>query len=82
MYAGELTMRCDAANPEEDAVIFCGNGSTSAVQKIVQVLGLQRTPHAADNAAAKAIVFLGPYEHHSNILPWRVRSTIATICCS
>ncbi|KAK0047815.1 cysteine desulfurase [Biomphalaria pfeifferi] len=34
---------------ENDAVIFCGSGSTSAFHKIV---------------------LLGPYEHHSNILPW------------
>jgi selenocysteine lyase/cysteine desulfurase len=44
----------------EDAVIFCGSGATGAIDKLVRNLDLER-----------AVVFIGPYEHHSNELPWR-----------
>jgi selenocysteine lyase/cysteine desulfurase len=63
----------------EDVVIFCGTGSTGAIDKLVQVLGL-RVPAALDDRyrlaeripeAERPVVFVGPYEHHSNELPWR-----------
>ena len=63
----------------EDVVIFCGTGSTGAIDKLVQVLGL-RLPTALDDRyrlseripeAERPVVFVGPYEHHSNELPWR-----------
>ncbi|XP_059483305.1 uncharacterized protein LOC132201285 [Neocloeon triangulifer] len=46
---------------EHDAVIFAGNGCTGAVHKLIHALNLQVPP----------IVFVGPCEHHSNLLPWR-----------
>lgn len=52
----------------EDAVIFTGSGATAAVNKLIALLGL-RDP--SGQAEGRAVVFLGPYEHHSNILPWR-----------
>lgn len=64
---------------EHDKVIFCGSGATSAVHKLVDILNL-RLPvqlneqyHLDDliPAADRPIVFIGPYEHHSNELPWR-----------
>ncbi|HEY6692767.1 MAG TPA: aminotransferase class V-fold PLP-dependent enzyme [Solirubrobacteraceae bacterium] len=45
---------------DDDVVVFCGSGSTGAVDKLVRVLDLD-----------DAVVFVGPYEHHSNELPWR-----------
>ncbi|GMF28495.1 unnamed protein product [Phytophthora lilii] len=53
----------------EDCVLFTGQGSTSAVNKLVQALGLQQL--AAHSDAARPVVFVGPFEHHSNLLPWR-----------
>jgi selenocysteine lyase/cysteine desulfurase len=64
---------------DEDAVVFCGAGATGAIDKLVQVLGL-RIPsvledefHIAETIPAekRPVVFVGPYEHHSNELPWR-----------
>jgi selenocysteine lyase/cysteine desulfurase len=64
---------------EEHAVVFCGSGSTGAIAKMVGVLGL-RVPsvlddrhHLSDHVPAdeRPVVFIGPYEHHSNELPWR-----------
>ncbi|XP_038057348.1 probable cysteine desulfurase [Patiria miniata] len=46
---------------EHDAVIFVGTGCTAAVHKLIHSLNLQAPP----------VVFVGPYEHHSNLLPWR-----------
>src|SRR5262245_34163621 len=64
---------------EEHAVVFCGSGSTGAIDRMVSVLNL-RIPadldarhHLRDHvpAADRPVVFIGPYEHHSNELPWR-----------
>jgi selenocysteine lyase/cysteine desulfurase len=63
----------------EHAVIFCGSGSTGAIDRLVDVLNL-RLPADLDDrydlraripAAERPVVFIGPYEHHSNELPWR-----------
>jgi selenocysteine lyase/cysteine desulfurase len=51
---------------ETDALIFCGSGSTGAVDKMNRLL-VQR----AKKTGEKIIIFIGPYEHHSNVLPWR-----------
>ena len=64
---------------DETCVIFCGSGSTGAVDKLVGILGI-RLPSALEDryglAAAippneRPVVFVGPFEHHSNELPWR-----------
>jgi len=63
----------------DDCVIFTGSGATGAINKLIDVLNL-RLP--ADLSARYAlaekipreerpVVFIGPYEHHSNELPWR-----------
>ena len=52
----------------QDLVIFCGSGATAAVAKLVRLLELDgRVGLAGD----PPVVFVGPYEHHSNLLPWR-----------
>ncbi|MEM7279845.1 MAG: aminotransferase class V-fold PLP-dependent enzyme, partial [Pseudomonadota bacterium] len=70
---------------DEDMVIFCGSGATSAVDKLVDILGL-RIPRDLDDRYQlleripedeRPVVFVGPYEHHSNELPWR--ETIAQV---
>ena len=48
---------------DEDAVVFCGSGATGAIDKLIRALALERGP--------RPVVFVGPYEHHSNELPWR-----------
>jgi selenocysteine lyase/cysteine desulfurase len=64
---------------DEHAVIFCGSGSTAAVNKFLDVLNL-RLPADLDARyglreqippAERPVVFIGPFEHHSNELPWR-----------
>lgn len=64
---------------DEHAVIFTGSGSTGAIDKLMRIIGL-RVPSQLDQrlglateipAAIRPVVFIGPYEHHSNELPWR-----------
>ena len=64
---------------DEHAVLFCGSGSTGAIAKLIGVLGL-RIPSLLEDRYAleqhipadqRPVVFIGPYEHHSNEIPWR-----------
>jgi selenocysteine lyase/cysteine desulfurase len=64
---------------EQTVVIFTGSGCTAAIDKLIGVLGL-RIPAQLDDAhhltdrippEQRPVVFIGPYEHHSNELPWR-----------
>ena len=69
----------------DDVVIFCGSGSTGAIDKMVGVLDVRisaglEARHGFSSQIANAerpVVFVGPYEHHSNELPWR--ESIATV---
>src|SRR5438105_5320386 len=67
------------ANPNDHVVIFTGSGSTGAINKLVDVLNI-RLPADLDDRydlrsrippEERPVVFIGPYEHHSNELPWR-----------
>ncbi|MFG2269686.1 aminotransferase class V-fold PLP-dependent enzyme [Streptomyces chartreusis] len=53
----------------DDLVIFCGSGATAAVNKLVGILELRHPGRPTE--AERPVVFVGPYEHHSNELPWR-----------
>lgn len=54
--------RITQAGPE-DTVVFAGSGATAGLNRLISLLGV--------NEAHNPVVFIGPYEHHSNILPWR-----------
>ncbi|RVV98901.1 aminotransferase class V-fold PLP-dependent enzyme [Mesobaculum littorinae] len=54
------------AGPEH-AVIFAGSGATAGINRLVALFGLRD----AVAAGQRVRVLIGPYEHHSNILPWR-----------
>jgi len=51
-----------------DVVLFAGSGTTAAVELLIDCLGLK---YACNNPDQRPVVFVGPYEHHSNLLPWR-----------
>ena len=64
---------------DRDCVIFAGSGATGAINKLIDVLNL-RLPADLDARYQlkksipeheRPVVFIGPYEHHSNELPWR-----------
>ncbi|XP_072020918.1 uncharacterized protein [Amphiura filiformis] len=62
--ARQIIKKCVNAN-EDYALIFTGSGTTAAVHKLVTCMELR------GERAKKSILFVGPYEHHSNILPWK-----------
>jgi len=64
---------------EDDVVLFAGSGATGAIDRLIGVLGL-RIPSALEDRyqlsahvppEERPVVFIGPFEHHSNELPWR-----------
>ncbi|KAL1564106.1 putative cysteine desulfurase [Salvia divinorum] len=62
---------------EEDAIIFCGSGSTAAIKRLQEVMGIA-VPSILRESVLKClsnkerwVVFVGPHEHHSNLLSWR-----------
>ena len=70
---------------DDTVVIFAGSGCTGAIAKLIGVLGL-RIPSELDDRhdlvghippSQRPVVFLGPYEHHSNEVSWR--ETIADV---
>jgi selenocysteine lyase/cysteine desulfurase len=76
----------DAVKGEErDAVLFCGSGATGTVDRFINILNL-RLPNELDErygfsdqipADQRPVIFIGPYEHHSNEVLWR--ETIADV---
>src|SRR5512141_1782488 len=77
--ARRLILDACGGDPTEHAVLFAGSGSTGAIDKLVACLNL-RIPADLDTAyhlrdripaGERPVVFIGPYEHHSNELPWR-----------
>lgn len=61
----EIARLCGAT--ADYATVFTGSGATAGLNRLVHLLG------ASDPSAGghPPLVILGPYEHHSNILPWR-----------
>ena len=78
-------IRQAAGAGHDTAVIFCGSGTTAAIDKLIGILEL-RVPAGLDDryrfteqipAAERPVVLVGPYEHHSNEISWR--ETIADV---
>ena len=66
---------------EKDCVLFTGNGCTGAIHNLIHSLNL-----GSENPPVRIfsmcvitsfisghvqVVFVSPFEHHSNLLPWR-----------
>ena len=78
--------RCVGAGPG-GKVICCGTGATGATHKLQQILGIAIPPATRDriewgagggglettalSADREPVVFVGPFEHHSNEVTWR-----------
>ena len=65
---------------DDDVLLFCGSGMTSAVNKLQRILGLRIPELLADympedhkihiEEALRPVVFLTDMEHHSNHISW------------
>lgn len=61
----------------EDVLLFCGTGCTAAIKRLQEVTGMAVPPTLRCVAldvlppSERWVVFVGPYEHHSNLLTWR-----------
>lgn len=64
-------------------LLFCGTGCTAAIKRLQEIMGLVLPERFRDavidrlGPAQRPIVFVGPYEHHSNEVSWR--ETIAEV---
>jgi selenocysteine lyase/cysteine desulfurase len=58
-------------------LIFTGSGTTGAIKRMQEILGLAVPSSLRERVLAvlapeeRPVVFVGPYEHHSNELSWR-----------
>lgn len=68
---------------ESCKLIFCGSGSTAAVRRIQDILGITVNCKHRETIVnhlpvhERPVVFVGPYEHHSNDVSWR--ETVAEV---
>ena len=72
---------------QDDVLIFCGSGMTSAVNKLQRLLGIRISERCRDymvdgkspeiEEALRPVVFVTSMEHHSNHISWL--ETIATV---
>lgn len=46
---------------EQDAVLFTGQGTAAALRTLLRHLDFSKS----------TVVFVGPFEHHANLRPWR-----------
>lgn len=69
-----VNARLDHADAASDVVLFIGSGATSATAALVHLLGLSRPLPPGAPLCDTPVVLTGPFEHHSNLLPWRESS--------
>jgi selenocysteine lyase/cysteine desulfurase len=72
-------IRAAVGATKDDAIIFAGSGSTGAIDKLIGILNI-RIPADLDKKwkfsstipeSERPVIFIGPFEHHSNELSWR-----------
>ncbi|KAI4317913.1 hypothetical protein L6164_025741 [Bauhinia variegata] len=62
---------------EDDAIMFCGSGATAAIKRLQEVMGIAVPSILRERVLEtlgmeeRWVVFVGPHEHHSNLLSWR-----------
>ena len=77
--ARDIILRSLGGDEEDDVVIFTGSGATGAICKMIDILNLRLPAELSAHydleaqipAEQRPVVFIGPYEHHSNEVPWR-----------
>lgn len=73
------SIRAAVNGSDDDQIIFCGAGATAAINKLIDIMNLRLPAELSERhqlldqlpAESRPVVFIGPYEHHSNEIPWR-----------
>nr|XP_043639337.1 uncharacterized protein LOC122610410 [Erigeron canadensis] len=75
--ATEFIKKC-LGGTKDDGLLFCGSGTTAAIKRLQEVMGIAVSPilkqkvlNSCLQNEERWVVFVGPYEHHSNLLSWR-----------
>ncbi|HZX00443.1 MAG TPA: aminotransferase class V-fold PLP-dependent enzyme [Trueperaceae bacterium] len=74
--AAEYIKECLGAD-EHYKLLFPGTGATGALKRLQEILGVSVPPQHRQRlleslpASERPVVFVGPYEHHSNEVSWR-----------
>lgn len=85
LAAAEQLIKDRLGADERYKLISVGAGATAAILRLQQILGIHLPPATRDRLqaggivdfqdpavqAARPVVFVGPYEHHSNEISWR-----------
>ena len=81
LHDAEQSIKKSVNAGPQGRLIACGTGATGAIDKLQQILGVTLAPATRRNLAEaldedvlneiRPVVFIGPYEHHSNELSWR-----------
>ena len=86
LHEAEQAIKDSVNAGPQGRIIACGTGATGAIDKLQQIVGVTQPPATRRNlgdlldaeavSRTQPVVFIGPYEHHSNELSWR--QSIAT----
>ncbi|KAJ7542113.1 hypothetical protein O6H91_10G090400 [Diphasiastrum complanatum] len=74
--AASYIKRC-MGGTTNDALMLCGSGSTAALKRLQEVMGISVPSILRDKVLSvldqkeRWVIFVGPYEHHSNLLSWQ-----------
>ncbi|KMZ74918.1 Cysteine desulfurase [Zostera marina] len=74
--ASKYVKECMGAG-SNDVLFFCGSGCTASIKRLQEVMGitvpsiLRSTVLSYLSESERWVVYVGPYEHHSNLLSWR-----------
>ena len=60
-------IRTEVNASKDHAVIFTGSGATAGINRLAHLICIKEMVAKGQTP----VVLIGPYEHHSNILPWR-----------
>ncbi len=86
LHEAEQAIKDSVNAGPQGRIVACGTGATGAIDKLQQIIGVTLAPATRRNLGdlldaeavnkTQPVVFIGPYEHHSNELSWR--QSIAT----
>ena len=81
LHEAEESIKTSVNAGPHGRIVACGTGATGAIDKLQQIVGVTLAPATRRNlgdlldddllAEIRPVVFIGPYEHHSNELSWR-----------